>query len=246
MGNSSENSPFPDTRWSKVRAAGEGSSSALEDLCLIYWKPLYCYVRRKGNDAPTAEDLIQKFFLDLLEKKKEQKDVVTVARQGEGKFRSFLLKSLSNFLTNERRWENAQIRGGGHKFMPLDFESAESAYRREPADNLTPERLLEKQWAQALLDRVLMLLREEVGECFDVLKEFLPYRATGDTSLAGAAEELGISRDAIAARAHRLRRRLRELLHAEIRETVDRPEDVDDEIRDLFRVFEAKGKEGRR
>jgi RNA polymerase sigma-70 factor (ECF subfamily) len=233
-------SRFESTHWSLVLAAGHHSSpdanQALSTLCRTYWYPLYAYVRRRVKDVHEAEDLTQAFFAQLLEKKR-----LAVAEAGRGKFRSFLLASLKNFLDNE--WDKArtQKRGGGRKLIPLDFQSGESRYKLEPADELTPERLYDRQWALTLLEQVLARLREEfvrAGKArhFEQLKHFL----TGEkapTSYAQAADELGSTEGAVKVSVHRLRQRYRELLRVEIAQTVAEPGEVEDEINRLFAVL---------
>ena len=233
-------SRFETTHWSLVLAAGHDSSpdsnEALSTLCRTYWYPLYAYVRRRVKDVHEAEDLTQAFFAQLLAKRR-----LAVAQAGRGKFRSFLLASLKNFLDNE--WDKArtQKRGGGRKLIPLDFQSGESRYKLEPADELTPERLYDKQWALTLLEQVLARLREEFVRAgkqrhFEHLKYFL----TGEkapTSYAQAADELGLSEGAVKVSVHRLRQRYRELLRVEIAQTVAEPGEVEDEINSLFTVL---------
>jgi RNA polymerase sigma-70 factor (ECF subfamily) len=202
-------------------------------LCEAYWYPLYAYVRRRVPTTDEAQDLTQEFFVTLLEK-----NYLAVAQPQRGRFRAFLLTSLKHFLANEWDKAKAQKRGGPRKPVSLDFDAGESRYRLEPADELTPERLYEKQWTLTLLDRVLSRLREEFvaagkREHFEQLKAFL---AGGNTSVSytETARELGISEGAAKVAAHRLRQRYRQLLRSEIAHTVAEPGDVDDEIRHLF------------
>jgi RNA polymerase sigma factor (sigma-70 family) len=228
---------FATTQWSVVLAAGRrsspDSSEALAALCQTYWYPLYAYVRRRVGNVHEAQDLTQAFFAKVLEK-----NYLAVAQPERGKFRAFLLTSFKNFLANE--WDKARTlkRGGGKAPIPLDFESGESRFSFEPIDDLTPERLYDKQWALTLLKQVLGRLREEFMRAgkeqqFLHLKVFI----TGEASLgayAEAARELGMTEGAAKVAAHRLRRRYRELLRAEIAQTVAEPSEVDDEIRSLF------------
>ena len=133
---------FVTTRWSLVLAAAgvsTGSSAALEELCETYWYPAYAYVRRLGYTADDAADLTQAFFARVLEKQ-----FFKDARPERGRFRSFLLASLRHFTLNELDWKNARRRGGGITHVPIDFALGEDRYRREPADDLTPERIYER------------------------------------------------------------------------------------------------------
>ncbi len=181
---------FATTRWSIVVEAGRRSSpkaaQALATLCGIYWFPLYAYVRRHGYSTDDAQDLTQEFFVRLLEKQTLQ-----FADRERGRFRSFLLASMKNFLANEWRREAAQKRGSGRALISLDFDDGEKRYRLEPSHDRTPEKIFERQWALTLLEQALTKLRGEFDatgktELFDRLKMFLggqkstvPYRELG-------------------------------------------------------------------
>ena len=227
---------FASTRWSVVLAAGRtelpDSQQALAELCQSYWYPLYAYVLRRTNNPHEAQDLIQEFFSHLLEH-----NAFAVANPERGRFRAFLLTSLRNFLTDQWNKAKAKKRGGHRMRLSLDFEFAKSRYAIEPADEQTPERIYDRQWAITLLDLVMTRLRDELVRAdkalyFEQLKVFLGGR-TG-TSYAQVARKLGISPGAAMVAAHRLRRRYRDLLRAEIAQTVASPAEVDDEIRTLF------------
>ncbi|MCI0491291.1 MAG: sigma-70 family RNA polymerase sigma factor [Blastocatellia bacterium] len=231
---------FATTHWSLILAAGREatpeSEKALAALCATYWYPLYAYVRRKGYQMPEAQDMTQGFFARLLEKNYLQ----DVDRE-RGKFRSFLLASLNHFLANEWDRERAQKRGGGIKFIPLD--TAEDLYSLDPADKLTPEKLFERRWATTLLDQVLALLKEEFAGAgkaalFDRLKDFLTGAESRD-SYKQAAAELEMSEGAVKVAVHRMRRRFRRLLRAEIAKTVANPAEIDDEIRYLLSALKS-------
>jgi RNA polymerase sigma-70 factor (ECF subfamily) len=229
---------FAATRWTLVlAAAGEKSGAhrrrALEELAQVYWFPLYAYIRRQGHQAPQAEDLTQDFFTRLLEKKS-----LAAADPEKGKFRSFLLASLKNFLTNEWDKSVALKRGGGRPLVALDALDAEARYALEPADDLTPDRLFERRWALAVLDQVLARLRQEYVDrdsvaLFEALKGCLA-GATDGPSHGDVARRLGMTEGAVKVAAHRLRRRYRQLLRDEIAQTVASPELVDEEIRYLL------------
>jgi DNA-directed RNA polymerase specialized sigma24 family protein len=231
---------FATTRWSLVRAAGLGEGSdgreALSVLCRTYWYPLYAYLRRHGHQPDEAQDLTQGFFAHLLEGQ-----VLAVADAERGRFRFFLLQSLKNFLSTERRRQFAQKRGGGRPMWSLDFQSGEERYRLEPADPLTPERLFDRRWALTLLEQCLTELRREYessgrGALFAALESHLE----GGPEAPGYAEvgaRLGLSEGAVKVAAHRLRRRYREVLREAIAETVSTPEEIDAELRDLLNVL---------
>ena len=228
---------FATTHWSLVLAAGQRAlpegEKALASLCQAYWPAVYVFVRRQVADLHDAQDLTQAFFTQLLEK-----NLVAVAQPERGRFRSFLLAAVQNFLHNERDKQRALKRGGGKPVLALDFLQGDSRYSFEPADTLTPERLYERQWALALLAQVMVRLREEYAKAekeaiFDLLKGFLS-GAGADTSLADIARQLGISANAAKVAAHRLRKRYRDLLRAEVAHTLADPQEIDQEIRALF------------
>lgn len=232
---------FRVTHWSVVLAAGRSESThaqaALEQLCANYWHPIYFYVRRQGHSPADAQDLTQEFFARLL----ARNDLAAVDRS-KGRFRSFLLASLKHFLANEWDKAKAQKRGGGQLPLSIDASTAESSYAFEPAENITPDKLYERRWALALLGQVMSQLkaeyaRQEKAEVFDALKGTL----TGERRTAGyaeIAERFGTSAGAIKVAVHRLRRRYRELLRAEIAHTVSGPEEIEEEIRALFAALE--------
>ena len=228
---------FATTHWSVVRAVGQPGSAryqqALETLCRTYWFPLYAYLRRHGYDAHQAEDCTQAFFTRLLEK-----HGLRLADPKRGKFRSFLLVALKHFLANEFDRARAQKRGGGQKVISLDFQSAESKYVLEPADQLSPEKLLNRAWALTVLDRTMARLQaESTGtkkpELFDHLKVYLTAKK-GSIPYRDAAGELAMTEGAVKVAVYRLRRRYRELLRDEIAQTVTSEDQIDEEIRDLF------------
>ena len=235
---------FQTTLWTIVVHAGRGDSpearEALAQLCQRYWYPLYAFVRRQGHQAHDAQDLTQAFFTRLLEKQ-----ALGQVDRAKGKFRSFLLASLKNFLSNEWDRTQAQKRGGGQKagvrVISLDQDSAESRYGLEPSHEVTAERRCERRWALTLLDCVLAALRDEYraenkAPLFDALKETL----TGESGAAPYAvisERLGMTPGAIKVAAHRLRQRYRELVRAEVAQTVAGEGDVDDELRHMLTVL---------
>ena len=218
-----------------VSAGGSHSpeaSRALATLCETYWFPLYAFVRRAGYAVEDAQDLTQEFFARLL----TQRLLMKVDRQ-KGKFRSFLLATLKHFLADQRDRTHAQKRGGTHSIISFDSLDAETRYRLEPASDLTPEKMFEKQWALSLLEQVLSRLHAEsvaLGrpELFEALKDTL----TGVrlTTYAAIGIELGMTEGAVKVAAHRLRRRYRTLLREEIAQTVTSSDEIGEEIRYLL------------
>ncbi len=233
---------FATTHWSVVLAAGEGSSAkaadALEKLCRTYWLPLYAYVRRKGSGPEDAQDLTQEFFACILEK-----NALSRARRERGRFRSFLLTSLQNFLVHEWERARAKKRGGGNRPLPWDPLSAESRYQLEGASDLTPDKAFERRWALTLFQQALARLREEFtaarkGEQFEELKGLLSDEA-GEGEYAGIAARLGMTTAAVTVAVHRLRKRYRQLVREEIAHTVTSPTEIDDEMRYLIKLMTA-------
>ncbi len=233
---------FATTRWSVVLAAGDentpGAREALARLCDIYWYPLYAFVRRWGHTADDAQDLTQEFFTRLLEK-----HYLGDVRPERGRFRSFLLASLKHFLLNERDRVLAQKRGGGQRPVPLEGETAEGRYLREPCEPSTPETIFERRWALTLLDRVLARLQDEYAASGrERLFEALRGTLTGETDApryAQLAARLEMTEGAVKVAVHRLRRRFGALLREEIADTVAEPGEIDDEIRYLFKALDV-------
>lgn len=230
---------FRTTRWSLVLRAGaeqlspEEERRAIEELCRTYWYPLYSFIRRKGHNAESAEDLTQGFFEQLLERKS-----FAVANQDRGRFRTFLLSALSNFLTSS--WEQArcQKRGGGSQLLSLDAVLADERFTLEPATSDTPERAFDRRWVEALLAKVLERLRADAeatgdGARFDRLKGYL-VEDKGAGTFADVGRELGMTEAAIKGVVRRLRARFRELLREEVAHTVGRPDEVESELRHLL------------
>lgn len=238
---SSAGSPwFATTHWSLVVSAGERnnvkSHDAMQLLCNSYWQPLYSYVRRRGYGPEDAQDLTQEFFARLL-----QNDRLARADQIKGKFRSFLLGSLKNFLADEWDKKQAQKRGGGAPVCSLHFEDGERTYKLEPVNYVTPEQIFERRWALTLLDNVVHRLKEEyIGAGKSELYEALSPCLIGDRTVqpyAQLAAHMAVTESAVKSAVHRLRGRYRELLRQEIANTVARPEEVDEELNYLFVVL---------
>ena len=230
---------FPSTRWSVVlraRSADPAAGAALAELCRVYWRPVYSFLRRQGNASHDAEDLTQGFFAMLL----DQESFATVD-EARGRLRSFLLVALKRFAANEYQRGRAQKRGGAVMHVAIDTGDAEEHYTAELATGLAPDLLFERQWAITMLDAVLAKLREDYArdgreDLFDALKG--RFSADGDPALlGGVAEQLGMSESAVKVAMHRMRQRYRKLLRSQIALTVDSPQEVDEEIMHLFEVF---------
>jgi RNA polymerase sigma-70 factor (ECF subfamily) len=208
----------------------------VEQLYRDYWPPLYAFARRRGYSSHDAQDLTQGFFVQLLENQGYAR-----ANPERGKFRTFLLGALKNFLANE--WDKLQRlkRGGGIVFTSLEEIAEEERQMQGAADYLTPEKLFDQRWAQTMLARVLARLRREYEvagqpQRFEVGKEWL-LGDRGQPAYATAAATLGLEETGVRTLVHRLRRRFRELLRMEIAATVEGPEQVEEELRSLFEAL---------
>ena len=239
---------FRPTRWSVVLLSAQsnapGSRAALAALCRVYWYPLYAFVRRRGYNPEDAQDLTQGFFLQLLgHKALAQVDPL------KGKFRSFLLASLQNYLSKETDRARCLKRGGKTELVPLDAENAEDRYRLEATDSLTAEKIFDARWALTLLDEAMSLLSAEYAGQEDIatleaLKPFLnPMDSEAQPSYERVANELEVSVGAVRTLVHRLRKRYTTLLRAEVARTVSDPREIDEELHALCEALIAS--EGR-
>ncbi|MEM1085291.1 MAG: sigma-70 family RNA polymerase sigma factor [Verrucomicrobiota bacterium] len=228
---------FATTRWTLVVDAARGSETAAVDalgaLLRTYWQPLYRYARRKGKSKEDAEDLVQGFMLHLIEARS-----LDGLDRSKGRFRAFLLACFNHWMTNEWRHATRQKRGGGQTILSFDWEDAETGLQLDPVDPPSPDRHFDREWALALLSKVLDELEaaseaEGSGEQFRQLKPCL----TADSNkiaYARIATELNVSEGSLRVAVHRLRKRYRKLLTDEVARTLDSPESVDDEMQALF------------
>jgi RNA polymerase sigma-70 factor (ECF subfamily) len=224
------------TRWTIVLQAGEEhsptSDEALATLYQTYWQSLYLFLRARGHGQDNAEELVQAFWLFLLERGR-----LRHASRERGRFRSFLLTSLKNFVINEHDRQHAEKRGGGVLILPLEIATAEGQFQIEPPTDETPDKVFDRRWALTVLERAFIRLREgmtpEKSRQFDGLKVHLLGDRT-DGGYARTATLLGISEGAARTEVSRLRTRLRDLVEDEIAHTVSSPEEIEDEIRHLL------------
>lgn len=231
---------FATTQWSVVLLAGDRArpqaAQALETLCRTYWYPLYAYVRRRGYGADDAQDLIQEFFARFL----ARDDLGAVDRR-RGRFRSYLLGALHHFLSDEWDRRHRVKRGGQLRHVPFEVACGEGRYATEAVEEHTPDRLFERRWALALLDRVLRQLEQEYRasgreRLFARLSGFLTGEAEGDR-YHQAALELEMTEGAVRVAVHRLRRHYGALFHQAVADTVEKPEEIPDEMRHLLKVL---------
>lgn len=229
---------FATTHWSVVLAAVDSKapefSQALETLCVTYWYPLYAFIRHNGHGPEDARDLTQGFFEFLLKKRLHQ-----VASADRGRFRTFLLASVKNYLMNKHRESSRQKRGGGVVHLPLEVEEAEERYEQEGiAGSGQPDVIYDREWAAALLDKVLDRLRDEY-EADGLLDRFEVLSATfvdreNARRYRELAEQLHMSESGVKSAAFRLRRRFRELFRQEVGALVENPLDLDAEVQHLM------------
>ena len=226
---------FENTLWSRVFAAARLDSSscqpALEELCRQYWYPIYAYNRRGGHDRQRARDLTQGFFAYLLEG-----NVLKRAAPGRGRFRSFLLGTLKNFLLNQHEKEHTIRRGGKVEFVSIDEETAEGIYSHEPSSSLTPEKLFDRRWAMMVLEDAMRRLQVEyeragMREIFAAAQPYLT--GDGESSFADLGTQLKRNEGAARVLVFRFRERFRQLIRSVIADTVSDLEQVEIELAHL-------------
>ena len=230
---------FSTTHWSVVLAAtqtdGPGSLNAWERLATIYWPPLYAYIRRSGRRPADAQDLTQSFFAALISRQSLEGLV-----PGKGRFRSYLLVCLKNFVADEHRRAQAARRRPETACFSLDTSTAEGRYQAELVDHETPESIYERQWAAAMVDHAISrleayYLEQGKGEMFECLAAHL-VRDPEAVPHAELAARLGSSEGAVKNAMYRLRQRFRAFFRKEVAATVA-PDEVEDEIRHIHQVL---------
>jgi DNA-directed RNA polymerase specialized sigma24 family protein len=239
---------FQPTHWSVILAAGQDgkpadlAQRALAQLCQTYWAPLYGFIRSRGYALHDAQDLTQGFFAHL-----HEHQIYTRADRQKGKFRSFLLASVKNFLLNERAREQALKRGGACEFLPLHEEqvvAAEALFKSTavPGAMAVEDRLFDRQWAETLIRTAFQRLAAEFAAAgkaalFEALEGFLRTGARPLPTYDELAVRLAMPTATIRSHVTRLRARYREVLRAELRCTVDSEGEVDQELRELVRIL---------
>jgi RNA polymerase sigma factor (sigma-70 family) len=231
---------FATTHWTIVLAAGRSDTTragaALEKLCQNYWFPLYAYVRRRGYSKEDAEDLTQAFFARFL-----ARNYLAGLSAERGRFRAFLLASLKHFLINDWKKSQRQKRGGGETLLSLDWQTADTKFQVAATNEPSPDKSFDREWALALLAKVIERLQKECAadgkaKLFEQLKMFLT-AGKSETAQAEMAKTLGMEEGTVRVAVHRLRKRYRQLLRAEIAQTLADTGDVDEEMRALFGAF---------
>jgi len=230
---------FPETRWSlilRLRAPDNvQSAKALDELCQVYWQPLYAYLRRSGRDIEESKDVVQGFLAQFLSRNGFERIGPT-----DGPFRRFLLGSLRNYVVSLARRDAAVKRGGDLDIFSFDIERAEEIFGTLAAQAPSPEAAFDRQWAQTVWSRALARLREEQRAkgreaLFDALKPLVAGEA--ERAVSAAAASTGLTPAAVSLAVHRLRRRLRELVIDELSETVGDQSNLDDELNYFLSVW---------
>ena len=217
-----------------ARAGTAEGGAALQELCRIYWYPLYWFARRRGLAPADAEDLTQGFLADLL-----ARNGVAQADATRGHFRTFLLNSFDHYRSHERARAGANKRGGGQAPVSLDMiHAAEGRFRDEPATTESPEKAFDRKWAISLIEVALAAVRREYAAngkaaWFDELKAAL-WGGRGEVPYAEIARRLGSTAGAVKVAVHRLRQRFGERFRIEVTKTVMDPAETDEEIRHLL------------
>ena len=223
---------FHTTQWSMILSAAEDSGAALEKLCRTYWRPLYGYARRSGHTEHDAEDMVQGFLAKVL----ERQWIKSVKRE-TGPFRRFLQMAFKNYMLDQYDRTLTKKRGGGTQAVPLDSAEAEHFFAAELATTDTPETAYERAWALEVFARARQLVRDECAaagrlEAHDALESDEAYNVL--------AARLGMSVSAVTSFAFRVRRRLQEVIRAEILQTVNSPADLEDEVAALLHALSQK------
>lgn len=232
---------FQTTRWSliaRAKRSDDDARQALDELCQVYWPPVYAMYRGEGVAAEQARDLTQGLFASLLER-----DDFGKADPERGRFRSFLRTCARNWLLNERDREQARKRGGDAKQFSLDIDEEEQRFLREPATNLDAAAMFERRWAQVVIEQALSRLatEEQAGgraEVFAILRPTLE----GDSlpqPWAELAAELKTTEGALRVAVHRLRKRFRVRIEAEVRDTLGETNGNGDELAELLAALQA-------
>src|SRR6202051_2664150 len=223
-----------------VQSQAQGGQSALAELCQLYWYPLYIFARRRGHSPDDAQDLTQGFFLHVVEHR-----ALTGVDRLKGKFRSFLLASFQNHLSDAADHARRLKRGGDKEFVQLDAEAAEERYQLEPVEFLTPEKIFDVRPSMTVLGEALKQLRQEYATAgktstFEALKAFLdPNNSVAPPSYDEVANRLQVTTGGVKTLIHRLRKRYTALLREEIGRTVSDPTEIDEEIHQLCEVLIA-------
>jgi len=231
---------FPQTSWSLVVSASGKSETALEELCRVYWRPVYEYLRRARYSPSDSEDLTQSFFVRLV-----RQDDLFAGGEIKGRLRFYLVGALKRHLADHHRKAGAEKRGAGKAHLPLlvserEFEDAEHCFVEIESGELSPDRAFDQRWALDLLERAHQKIRAQYAsneklEEYEILKPAIAI--SGEVDTADMAVKLGMGRDSVRVVVHRLRKNFRAVLKGEIAETVLSHGQVEEELASLLQVF---------
>jgi RNA polymerase sigma factor (sigma-70 family) len=229
---------FEPTRWDLVLTAKDhahkDSGAALEEIYRTYWPAIYKFIRARGHAEADAQDLTQEFFYHL-----QKQNFLSHLKHRQGKFRSFLLKFLTNFLSDQRDRATAQKRGGQVQFISLDAFTQEESFEIPSAPGISPEETYDRRWALAVSEKAARCLEAEYAKNgnADLLSGLrkLTYRSETVDS-ASVAKQLGLSEAALKSAVSRMRSRLVEFLRSEAATSLD-PIEREQEFRYLVEVL---------
>lgn len=232
---------FPDTRWTLIAHLGDEQKvgAALDQLCAVYWQPIYAYLVQTGYDRGQAQDLTQDFLGMVV-----RQQLLARANPAEGRLRSWLLSALYHFMANVRRHESRQKRGAGERPLPLDHEDVAVELDKLASESATPDEAFDRAWVSALLRGVLDGLRAQYRQAGreEEFTALLPSLLEGgDVPQIEAASKSGMTVANFRVRLHRLRGRYKEALWQAVTSTLEREEEYQDELAYLFRIMGRKG-----
>lgn len=233
---------FPTTRWTLVLQAGRTDSEearrAISSLCQLYWRPLYDFARSKGESPEASQDLVQGFFVTLL-----NRNYFTDLNPEKGRLRHYLKAAFRHFASDERDRAEAKKRGGGADILSLerDFAVGERGYLAEPAEARDPEKIFERRWALTVLGEAMRSIEDEhrASGRLDEYRLLVPFLEgdAGDTTYKDLAAKLGVTHSGVKMKALRLRKRLSEALRALVADTVADESEIEEELRFLSRAL---------
>lgn len=230
---------FDTTNWNLIgqtQGSSSQASTALEELCRAYWKPLFSFVRRSGYDEETSRDLVQGFFMHLV-----SKNAVSYADPARGRFRSFLISSLKNFVSDERDRQRSKKRSPGMPLLSLDAGPDSTRRPPEPVDPKTPETVYASRWAAQMLDQAMSRLEVDQVQRGrgDLFRKIRPHLSDSDgLPYKQVASELGMTENAIKSAVRTQRKKLGTLLREEVQEVLRDAATVDDELREILRTLQ--------
>lgn len=219
---------FETTSWTLVRSAG--SVEALDTLVRLYWKPLYFFVRQHGCDNEEAKDVVQEFLMSMLER-----GTLSKADPARGRFRTFLLSAMTNFLRDRAKSASREKRGGSRSIFSLDFAGGEEEFRHQVASGDRPEEVLTRSWAKEVWTQAISELKGDPAH----LEAFRLY--LGQVPYPEITRKTGLTDDAAKMAVHRGKAQLRDIVVATLRQTVSSQEDLVGEVTYFLSILAREG-----